>query len=148
MFKSNFDKAFDRAVDAALDPFWSILDHADFPFVALTSTTNGTRNFPAYNIFEEQGTEKVYLTLAIAGYTKERITVEKEGNVLIIRGKPKTDIEKGSYRHTGISNAAWVRTFDLNPNAVIDSVELKDGLLSVAISTKKTETPKTTFEIK
>ena len=45
--------------------FWSLIEHPDFPFVTLTSTTNGARNFPPYDIIE-QADGKVRLELAAA----------------------------------------------------------------------------------
>jgi molecular chaperone IbpA len=129
--------------------FWSILDHLDdFPFVTLTSTTNGARQFPPYNIIESED-GKVRLEMAIAGYTKDRITVEKEGNVLIIRGQPALPNEKETLRYRGISNASFCRTFDMNVHAQIGEVSLKEGILVIDVTLPKpASVPRSTFEIK
>jgi len=134
--------------ESMIDNFWNVLDHPDFPFVTLTSTTNGFRNFPPYNIIEsEEG--KVRLEMAVAGYTKDRIKVEKEDNTLIIQGKPAEENEKENLRHRGISNAAFLRTFDMNVNTEVSSVELKDGILTVSVTTTKPALPpRTAFYIK
>lgn len=138
----------ERALDSAIDNFWNILEHPDFPFVSLTSTTNAFRNFPAYNIIEGKD-GKVRLEMAVAGYTKDRIKVEKEGNTLIIQGKPAEVAVTEDVRHRSISNAAWLRTFDMAPGAEIGDVQLKDGILTVFVN-KPTpaQPPRTAFEIK
>lgn len=131
-----------------VDNFWNILDHEDFPFVTLTSTTNGFRNFPVYNIIEDED-GKVRLEMAVAGYTKDRIQVEKEGNTLIIQGKPAEKSAKENLRHGGISNAAFLRTFDMKVGTEVSDVQLKDGILTVCVTTPKpVQPPRTTFEIK
>jgi molecular chaperone IbpA len=131
-----------------VDNFWNLLEHPDFPFVTLTSTTNGFRNFPPYNIIEgEDG--RVRLEMAVAGYTRDRIKVEKQGNVLIIQGKPAEQNAKEGIRHRGISNASFLRTFELTPTTEVAEVALKDGVLTVYVqSTKPVKPPTTTFEIK
>jgi molecular chaperone IbpA len=166
MFKSNFDKAFDRAVDAAdavLDhPFWNILDHPDFPFISIESVTNSGRNFPPYNIID-LGNDATRLDIAVAGYSKERLSVELEGSVLNIIGKAyqgspeeiKTTGHStsgslnvgGTFRKQGISNASFLRSFSVQASCKIDSVSLADGILSIMISAKQPETKKLTFEI-
>lgn len=171
-FKDGFptsEEAFSKAVSNAvkrgeevIDGFWNILEHEDFPFITLTSTTNTFRNFPPYNIIEETD-GKVRLEMAVAGYTKDRIKVEKEGSVLIIQGSPgasalcgTNDVvvdrntgNKDLYRHKGISNAAFLRTFDMNVHAEVGAVSLADGILTVYVNTTKPATPhRSTFEIK
>jgi molecular chaperone IbpA len=133
--------------EEVINNFWNVLDHPDFPFVTLTSTTNGARNFPPYNIIESDG--KVRLEMAVAGYSKDRLTVELEGNLLLVRGTPLPVKETDQYRHKGIANTAFLRTFDMNKNIVIETVSLADGLLVITFSTVVPEEKKrTTFEIK
>ena len=120
--------------EEVIDNFWNILDHSEFPFVTLQSTTNTFRNFPPYNIIENEN-GKVRLEMAVAGYTRDRIKVEKRGNCLLISGKPAEVNQKDSYRHRSISNAQWLRSFDLTSSTEIGDVELKDGILTVHVST-------------
>lgn len=136
-----------RRGEEVFDNVWNVLEHPDFPFITLASTTNGARNFPPYNIIEQKD-GKVVLEMAVAGYSKDRLEVGLEGNTLIIKGLPKDD-SKEVYRHKGISNATFLRTFDMNTFTIIESVELKDGLLTLVVSTKKPEEKKVKlFDIK
>lgn len=128
-----------------IDNFWNVLEHPDFPFVTLTSTTNGFRNFPPYNIIESED-GKVRLEMALAGYTKDQIKVEKEGSTLLIQGTAKLPSE--NVRHHGISSAAFVRAFDLKPGTEIGDVQLKDGILTVNVTSQKPVVPpRTTYQI-
>ena len=147
MFNKTYTDMMKRG-EEVFDNFWNVLEHPDFPFVTLTSTTNAFRNFPAYNIIESED-GKVRLEMAVAGFTKDRIKVEKEGNTLIISGQPAELDAKNTLRHRGITNAAWMRTFDMNVNTEVADVQLKDGILTVYVtSTKPALPPRTVFEIK
>jgi molecular chaperone IbpA len=118
------------------------------PFLNMSPNTNG-RNFPPYNILRfKDGSCR--LDLAVAGYTRDRLSVDVESSTLIIKGQPETRMEADCVEVTksGIANTAWTRTFDLDPNAKIDNVELKDGILHVAVSLKEVKKPRTSFTIK
>ncbi len=146
--KDSLHGLFDQGVDLFQD-FWNIMDHPDFPFVTLTSTTNGSRNFPPYNIIEDTKDGKVRLEMAVAGYTKDRLKVEIEGNTLIIQGFQKKIATTDVIRHRGLSNAAFLRTFDMTVGTIIENVELNDGILTVTVAFEKREDKKrTNFEIK
>lgn len=128
--------------------FWNVLDYPDFPFVTLNSTTNGARNFPPYNIIESKS-GKVRLEMAVAGYTRDRLKVELKGNVLSIAGLPAEVSKDDQIRHKGISNASFLRTFDLKGDVLIDNVSLNDGILTITVATKTPEPEAVTkFEIK
>lgn len=149
-----------KPLDDLIEEYWNILEHPNFPFMSLNSTTNGSRNFPPYDIIE-QSTGQVKLQIALAGYSKDRLSVELEGNILIIRGSNKlephctsfsqyqsTQITMPVYRHQGISQAPFRLTFDMNIYTIIETVEFKDGILSILVTTKKPEdSKKTTFTI-
>ena len=134
---------------------WNILEHPEFPFITLYSTTNGTRNFPPYNV-TEIAENVVRIDMAVAGYTKDRLKIELEGNILIIQGLPVTSgaadfkeaVTNEKIRLKGISNGRFMRTFELKPNVEIES-ELNEGILSVWVTSPKPEEKKRkTFEIK
>ena len=87
--------------------------------------------------------------MAVAGYTKDRIKVEQESNILIISGVPAEESTKEVIRQRSISNSKWVRTFELAAHVEVADVQLKDGILTVYVtSTKPAAPPRTAFEIK
>lgn len=162
--ETSLNAAFKKA-DKMWEEYWNIADHIYFPFVSLHSTTNGQRQFPPYDIVEYPD-GKVQLRLAIAGYTKDRIKVELEQNILIITGmgNSATETTQGSanisslsgtcgsapvFRHHGISSTTFIRTFELNVHAIVDNVSLVDGMLVITVSVKTPEKiERTNIEIK
>jgi molecular chaperone IbpA len=137
-----------RRGEQVIDNFWNVLDHPDFPFLTLTSITNGVRNFPPYNIIESEDGQ-VRLEMAVAGYTKDRISVEKIANCLVIVGKPAETNHKEHLRHRTIANAEFKRVWELKASTDISDVTLKDGILTVRLTnTKPVEPPKITSQIK
>jgi molecular chaperone IbpA len=157
------DHAFDTTTNQlgrVIDNVFNILEHPEFPFLSLEAPTSNGRGFPPYNIIEQENGQ-VRLDVAVAGYTKNRLKVELEGNALNIKGSPwegmsaqtpmdeKGKVIAGTYRKQGISNASFVRSFSVQPTTIVNEVLLKDGILSIFLSNKKPEpTNKTTFEIK
>ncbi len=142
------------------DGLWKIFEHPEFPFKKIESASTTGRNFPAYNIIElDKNGDSARLELAVAGYTTDQLTVEREGNILIIKGQPKKiqDISKEKYsykegdefiRHHGITSSSWCRTFELGQNTKVGDVSLKDGILSVIIQGVYPTANKTSFPIK
>jgi len=151
-----------KTLGTQLVDFWNVLDHPDFPFTSLTSTVNNGRNFPPYNIVEEVD-GSVRLEMAVAGYTKDRLSVTLEGNVLNVKGtapkveplpsemkpeyvasqKPAKIVASAitskpeMYRHRGISNSTWTRSFEMNQHSIVKDVVLRDGILTVTVTLKE-----------
>lgn len=95
MNKNNFidlmkhgEQMFNQA-EQVLDNYWNLIEHADWPFTSLHSTTNKARAFPVYDLIEQKD-GGVRLEMAVAGYTKDQIKVEKERNSLIVTGRAKS----------------------------------------------------------
>jgi molecular chaperone IbpA len=152
-YRDTFSKMFKEG-EEVLSDFWNVLEHTDFPFLTLTSTTNGARNFPPYNIIE-QPDGKVRLEMAVAGYTKQRLVVELQGNILIIQGTPQNAVNRNGerpetdiVRHQGISDRKFTRTFEMNVNTIIENVQLNDGILTITVTTKPETKSTQKFEIK
>jgi len=127
------------------DP-WSMFDHSSFPFASLTTTSLDKRNFPPYNIIEKKdGT--VVLEMAVAGYTKDRLSIELQDNRLTIQGKPAKETD--TYRHKGISNGLWTRSFDMHSKSLVKGVTLDAGILTIEVGIKPEEpaSVKTTIPI-
>lgn len=88
-------------------------------------------NYPPYNIIKESDT--IYgIQIAIAGFGKDDIDVEQDGNVLNIVGEAKTP-QVSEYIHKGISNRGFRRTFTLAEYIEVKDVFLENGLLTVTL---------------
>lgn len=90
-------------------------------------------SFPPFDLYEAEG--KTVLEFALAGYSKENISVVVENSTLkIAANKEKSRNSGGKYLHQGIALRAFSKQYALSENAVVDSAEYKDGILRVVIS--------------
>ncbi len=87
-------------------------------------------NYPPYNVV--QITEDEYMiSLAVAGFGPDDIDVTKEGNYLIIEGRPVIPLDDINYLHKGISTRSFRREFKLADHVDIENCNLELGILSI-----------------
>ena len=99
---------------------------------ALDRVTKGsTDGYPPYNI-EQTGPDRLRITLAVAGFGMDDLSVEIEDNQLVIRGK-QTDDQERVYLHRGIAARQFHRSFLLAEGMQVRGAEIADGLLSIDV---------------
>lgn len=90
--------------------------------------------YPPYNIEriirDDGDDERLRITLAVAGFTRDELDVTTEENQLVIRGKQEDD-QSRQFLHRGIAARQFQRTFVLAEGIEILSADLSDGLLSI-----------------
>jgi HSP20 family molecular chaperone IbpA len=90
--------------------------------------------YPPYNIErvprDGNDPERLRITLAIAGFTRDQLDVTVEENQLIIRGRQQDDKTR-HYIHRGIAARQFQRTFVLADGIEVSGADLKNGLLSI-----------------
>jgi len=90
--------------------------------------------YPPYNIERVppagNSPERLRITLAIAGFTRDQLDVTIEENQLIIRGRQHDDKTR-QYIHRGIAARQFQRTFVLADGIEVSGADLKNGLLSI-----------------
>ena len=90
--------------------------------------------YPPYNIErvprDGNAPERLRITLAIAGFTRDQLDVTVEENQLIIRGRQQDDKTR-HYIHRGIAARQFQRTFVLADGMQVLGADLKNGLLSI-----------------
>jgi molecular chaperone IbpA len=90
-------------------------------------------NYPRYNVVRTDE-ESVSVEVAVPGFTKEEVKVEQDGNKLQIKAKAIDWLQEGeSYLHKGFSSKGFDRQFILGEFMEVDSVRLKDGILTINI---------------
>lgn len=88
-------------------------------------------SYPPYNIVQINEDEYM-ITLAVAGFGQEDMTITKDGNVLSIEGDSKTTADESiHYLHKGIAGRSFRRQFTLADYVEVESAELKLGMLNV-----------------
>ena len=91
----------------------------------------GADGYPPYNI-EQIGEDGLRITLAVAGFSMDDLTVEIENNQLTVRGK-QTDEEGRIYLHRGIAARQFQRSFVLADGIEVRGAELDNGLLHIEL---------------
>jgi HSP20 family molecular chaperone IbpA len=99
-------------------------------------------SYPPYNIeriaANGQSTERLRITLAVAGFTEADLEVSTEENQLIVRGK-QTDEGGREFLHRGIAARQFQRVFVLADGMRVGQAELRNGLLSVEVDRPEPE---------
>ncbi len=91
--------------------------------------------FPPYDI-ERISKDAYKIVLAVAGFTREELTLTAERNLLTIEGKRAASDPNGKQRdvlHRGIGTRAFKQTFQLADHVKVTSASLADGLLTVEL---------------
>lgn len=95
--------------------------------------------YPPYNI-EQIGEDRLKITLAVAGFPENDLSIEIEGNQLVIRGRRGQDPEPDrDYLHRGIATRQFQRCFVLADGIEVTGAELDNGLLAIDLSRPKPE---------
>ena len=90
-------------------------------------------NYPPYNIVQINDDEYM-ISLAVAGFGFDNLSVTKDKNFLIIEGKeydPDSEKIVPNYLHKGISNRDFRREFKLADHVEISNAHLELGILNV-----------------
>jgi HSP20 family molecular chaperone IbpA len=118
---------------------------------ALDRVTKGADGYPPYNIEriarDVDYPERLRITLAVAGFTRDQLDVSIEENQLVIRGRQQDDKAR-QYLHRGIAARQFQRTFVLADGMDVLGADLKNGLLSIDLARPEPERVIKTIAIK
>jgi molecular chaperone IbpA len=121
----------------ALADFKSIHNSAFIGFDELFRRINELEKpqtgFPPYDIIKHSE-EKFAVKLAVAGYSKNNISVVLDSGKLTISGSTKTeDSDSLYYIHKGIAERDFKRVFTLSDTVEVEKVALSNGMLYVTL---------------
>ncbi|MBL4608575.1 MAG: Hsp20 family protein [Pseudomonadales bacterium] len=85
---------------------------------------------PAYNLVADKEHHFV-ITLSVPGFEKSELDIQLDENVLVVRGKNKTNTEEIDFLHCGFVKRDFVKHFRLEKNIKIADAQLTDGLLHI-----------------
>ena len=91
----------------------------------------GGENYPPYNI-EKTGEDAYRVTLAVAGFTPDELSVVQEGNSLLIAGSKQGE-DTGQYLHRGIAARKFQRHFELADFVKVTGASVQNGLLTIEL---------------
>jgi molecular chaperone IbpA len=86
-------------------------------------------NYPLYNI-ERLDQHHFQISVALAGFTPDEISLTLEQNVLTIEGR-KAEKEDRTYLHRGISARSFRRQFTLADHVEVKGARFEHGLLII-----------------
>ncbi len=105
------------------DRLFSLLDNMAQP-------DNG-QSYPPYNI-ERTDEDSYRITMAVAGFADNEITIEAKQNVLTITGeKAEAEAEKHEVLFRGIAARSFERRFQLADHVEVREASLENGLLHI-----------------
>jgi HSP20 family molecular chaperone IbpA len=103
--------------------------------------------YPPYNI-EQTGEHRLRITLAVAGFSDEDLSVSVEDNQLVIRGKQQEEQAGRVFVHRGIAARQFTRSFVLAEGIEVKGAEIVNGLLNVDLERPVPQPKVTQIEIK
>ena len=114
---------------------------------ALDQVSKATADgYPPYNV-EQLGENALRITLAVAGFTMDDLSVQIEDNQLVVRGK-QTDDKERVYLHRGIAARQFQRSFVLADGIEVAGAWLDNGLLNIDLVRRVLEGKVHTVEIR
>ncbi|RAZ91971.1 molecular chaperone [Mesorhizobium hawassense] len=106
------------------DRLFTMLDSLGQPETAQT--------YPPYNI-ERTGENAYRISMAVAGFSEDEISIEAHRNVLTVKGERKEENngEGSELLYRGIAARSFERRFQLADHVEVEGATLKNGLLFV-----------------
>jgi molecular chaperone IbpA len=114
-----------------LTPFWRSTVGFDRLFELMDQASSGSTddNYPPYNI-ERTGDDQYRISLALAGFSPDEVTITAEQNVLSVEGT-KAQKRDTEYLYQGISARPFRRVFNLADYVQVKGANFVNGLLQV-----------------
>lgn len=94
--------------------------------------TDSEDHYPPYNI-ERISDDSYQISLALAGFSPNEISVTAEQNVLAIEGRTAEDVTR-DYLYQGISARHFRRTFNLADYVKVEGASFENGLLRIKLT--------------
>jgi HSP20 family molecular chaperone IbpA len=99
----------------------------------LERLAKGADGYPPYNVEEADaagGARTLRITLAVAGFSADELSVTVEENQLVIRGRQREE-EGRTFLHRGIAARQFQRAFVLADGIEVVGARLDNGLLAI-----------------
>lgn len=101
-------------------------------------TKSSGDSYPPYNI-EQMGEDGIQITIAVAGFAPENLSVTVEDKQLLIRGRQPDDPSR-RFLHRGIAARQFQRAFLLAEGMEVLRADLVQGLLHIQLKRPQPET--------
>ena len=94
---------------------------------------SGNEGYTPYNI--EQTSDRSYrITLALAGFREEDLSITVEDRQLVVRGRQQDDSAERVFLHRGIAARQFQRSFVLADGVDVGEASMENGLLHIDLN--------------
>ena len=108
---------------------------------------SGNEGYPPYNI--EQTSDRSYrITLAVAGFSDDDLSITVEDSALVVRGRQSDDSDTRVFLHRGIAARQFQRSFVLADGVDVGAAEMENGLLHIDLNRSEPDRVVQTINIK
>ena len=125
----HFDLAPLYRFTVGFDRLFSLLDQA--------TNVEAAQSYPPYNI-ERTGETSYRISVAVAGFTEDNLSIEMKDNALTVRGHKQSEttaedakVDTKSVLYQGIASRAFERRFQLADHVQVIGATLENGLLHI-----------------
>ncbi len=87
-------------------------------------------SYPPYNI-EKTDADTYRISVAVAGFAEDDLSVEVKENSLVVAGKKSADDKGRTYLHRGIATRAFERRFALADHVRVSGASHENGMLHI-----------------
>ena len=106
----------------------------------------GAEGYPPFNI--EATSENAYrITLAVAGFREDDLSITVEDRQLVVRGRQGEDLQDRVFLHRGIAARAFQRSFVLADGVEVGGASMEHGLLHIDLKRSVPDTIVQTIRI-
>ena len=96
----------------------------------IITDTASAPSYPPYNI-EKTADDAWRISIAVAGFAEEDLSVEVRDNALIVSARKAADEDERTYLHRGIANRAFERRFALADHVRVSGASHVNGMLNI-----------------
>lgn len=119
-------------ISKLLDDLDRLYIGSDYWFNNLNSSYITNSNYPPYNVVDLGDKKRV--EVALAGFSKEEISVYTERNLLTVEVNKKSK-EEEKYHYNGIARRNFKRSWTLGDDVRVEDIKFSDGLLTIYLTT-------------
>jgi len=127
------DFNFDRWVNNVQRDLERTFIGADRIFDGFRNALGTYDSYPPYNVVK-LGDDEYHVEMAIAGFNKKDITIEKKESILTISGAAEELSESRNYLHRGIAARSFTRTIQLADDIEVGDAKMENGMLRIELS--------------
>jgi len=100
-----------------------------FDLLEAAARTQTNDNWPPFDSVK-LSEDKYRISMAVAGFAREDVTITVQGNMLTVSGERKGE-QEGEVLHRGIANRPFNRRFELAEHMQVTGARMENGLLVI-----------------